>query len=84
VPKVGSQTLMSLFTILSHRNNFTAYKDDGDNVRLQGETTMVKRHKMSQRGFGQSVTIATFFLFKFTVFGQIVRLILKGGQGKQG
>ncbi len=41
VPKVGSQTLMSLFTVLSRRNNFTAYKDDGENIRIRGETTMV-------------------------------------------
>ena len=41
VPKVGSQTMHNLINRLSKRNNFTSYKDDDDNVRLRGETTMV-------------------------------------------
>ena len=41
VPKVGSQTMHNLISRLGLRNNFTSYKDDDENVRARGETTMV-------------------------------------------
>ena len=40
VPKVGSQSLMNLVNEMSVRNNFTAYKDNTDNVKLYGERTL--------------------------------------------
>ena len=57
VPKVGSQTMHNLINRLSKRNNFTSYKDDDDNVRLRGETTMVSmtRHDLTQNYFITSV-----------------------------
>ena len=43
VPKVGSQTILTLLNKLSWRNNFTAYKDDDQVVRQFGETTVVRK-----------------------------------------
>jgi dermatan/chondrotin sulfate uronyl 2-O-sulfotransferase UST len=41
VPKVGSQTMLKIINYMSTINNFTAYKDKGENVMKYGETTLM-------------------------------------------